>query len=225
MIAQTTGKGSVNRATLAITATLGVIFGISGFGHGLFEALQGYTPTGGLMISAISDAHLFWPQGHEPALTFIPNFLFSGIAAMLISLAAIVWSIGFLHRRRGSLVFLVLFVLLLLVGGGVAQVIFFPVFFILAARIHTPPAGRGRTRSHGARRLIGKLWVPFLAVSAALILYTLQVAIFGYVPGITDPEAVSLAMVSILGAGYLFLILAVVAGFARDTEKGDVSHA
>lgn len=211
------GTPRINRATKTIAAAMGVVFGLSGFGHGFFEMLQGHTPTGGLMINAIGDAHLFWAQGHEPAFTLIPNFLIAGITTMLVSIAAIVWSAGFLHRKRGPLVFMLLFLLLLFVGGGVAQVIFFPVFWVLAARIRTPLSRKRRMVSFG--RGLDRLWRPLIIASAICILYTLQIAVFGYVPGVTDPDAVSVVMVSMLGAGYLLLILACAAGFAHDIGK------
>ena len=50
-----TGQGelSLNRATRIIVATLGALLGFAGMDHGLCEALQGNTPTGGLLINAI----------------------------------------------------------------------------------------------------------------------------------------------------------------------------
>jgi len=71
-----------NRATKTITATLGVVFGLSGLGHGIFETLQGNTPTSGQMIYAIGEGQRFWTHGYEPAFTVIPNFLLTGIAAI-----------------------------------------------------------------------------------------------------------------------------------------------
>ena len=209
----------INRATTINAAVMGAVFGLSGFGHGFFEMLQGRAPTGGLMINAIGDKYLFWAQGHEPAFTLIPDFLITGIAAMAVGVAAIIWSAGFLHRRRGPLIFMLLFLLLLLIGGGVAQVIFFPVFWLLAARIQKPPSRWRTVLPSGVRRAMGGLWPPLLALSALCILYTLQIAVFGYVPGVSDPDTISIIMVSILGAGYLLLILACIAGFARDTGK------
>ena len=73
--------------------------------------------------------------------------------------------------------------------------------------------------SLGMRRGLGRLWRPLTIASAICILYTLQIAVFGYVPGVMDPDAVSLVMVAILGAGYLLLILACAAGFAHDIGK------
>ena len=130
----------MNKATRIIVATLGTIFGISGMSHGFFEILQGNIPTGGLFISAIGEAQKMWPHGNEPAFTLIPNFLMTGIAAMIVGLAIIVWSLGFVHKKNGPTVFILLFVLLLLVGGGVAQILFFPWIWLVSTRINKPLA-------------------------------------------------------------------------------------
>lgn len=126
----------MNKATRITVATLGMVFGISGFFHGLFEVLQGNVPTGGLFISAIGEAQKMWPHGNEPAFTLIPNFLISGIAAMVVGVLLIVWSLFFVQRKNGPTVLLFLFVLLLLVGGGVAQIIFFPFIWLVSTRIN-----------------------------------------------------------------------------------------
>lgn len=93
-----TKQDNVNRAIQTIVATLGVIFGIGGMGHGFFEVLQGNTVTNGYVIEAIGEANRMWPHGNEPAFTIIPNFLITGIAAMLVGVAVIIWSAGFMHK-------------------------------------------------------------------------------------------------------------------------------
>ena len=76
----------MNNATRTNVAVLGTIFGISGMSHGFFETLQGNVPTDGLFIFAIGAAQKMWPHGDEPAFTLIPNFLLTGIAAMIVGL-------------------------------------------------------------------------------------------------------------------------------------------
>ena len=115
----------MNHATRTIAATLGVIFAISGMSHGLFEILQGNTPTNGAFIEAISESMRMWPHGNEMAFTLMPTFLIAGIASIAVSLTIIVWSLRYLHTRHGATIYLLLFVLLFLVGGGIAQVAFF----------------------------------------------------------------------------------------------------
>lgn len=213
---------NVNHAIRAIVATLGVIFGIGGMGHGFFEALQGNTATSGFLIDAIGAGNRMWLHGNEPAFTIIPNFLITGITAMLVGSAVIIWSAGFLHKKYASIVFLSLFILLFLVGGGIAQVIFFMIGWAFSTRIHKPLNWWKRVMPSGLRIFLSKLWLPFLAISSLLILYTLQIAIFGYVPGVSNPDSISIVMVSTLGVGLLFLVLSFIAGCAHDIDKGEV---
>ena len=121
-------RGEMNKATKINVATLGTIFGISGINHGFFETLQGNIPTPGLFIFAIGEAQKMWLHGDEPAFTIIPNFLLTGIAAMIVGLSIIIWSLGFVHKKNGPTVFILLFILLLLVGGGVAQILILSVY-------------------------------------------------------------------------------------------------
>lgn len=206
---------NLNHATRVIVATLGVIFGIGGMGHGFFEVLQGYTPTNGLIIHAIGEANRMWAYGNEPAFTIIPNFLLTGIAAMLVSLAIIIWSAGFLHKKHGSLIFLLLFILSFLVGGGIGQVLFFTVGWAFSTRIHKPLTWWRKVFPAGMRKALAKLWLPFLMISSLLILYTLEIAIFGFVPGVSNPDIITLVMLATLGAGFLFLIFAFIAGLEQ----------
>ncbi|NDJ34075.1 MAG: hypothetical protein GYB64_05370, partial [Chloroflexi bacterium] len=83
----------MNRATHIIAATIGIVFAIGGMSHGFFEVLQGNTPTPGLFIDAISEPPRYWEHGAEGAFTIIPNFLFTGLAAITVSIAIIVWCV------------------------------------------------------------------------------------------------------------------------------------
>ena len=83
----TQGKRSVNQAVKITVATIGIIFGFGGISHGILEALQGNNPTGGLIIDAIGESHRRWLHGNEPAFTVIPNFLLTGIAAIVTGTA------------------------------------------------------------------------------------------------------------------------------------------
>jgi|GEM_PF-212601 len=213
--------GSINRATRATVAVLGVVFGIGGIGHGFFEALQGYKPTDGLLIHAIGEANRLWVYGNEPAFTIIPNFLVTGVAAMLVGLAVIIWSAGFLQRKDGPRTFLLLFILLFLVGGGIGQVLFFTVGWAFATCIHKPLDGWRRILPSRMRRFITQQWFCFLTLSSLLILYALVIAIAGFVPGVENPDVITAVMLASLGAGFIFLLLAFIAGLARDIESDD----
>ena len=209
----------MNKATRVIVATLGVIFGISGMSHGFFEVLQGNMQTDGMFISAIGEAHKMWVHGNEYAFTLIPNFLITGILAIIVGFTIIIWSIGFVHKKNGPLVFLLLFILLFLVGGGIGQIVFFTLTWAVSTRINKPLTGWQKVLPHGLRRFLAKLWLGFLIVSSLLILFTLEIAIFGFVPGISDPDLILTIMLSALGAGLVILLLTFVAGFAHDIER------
>jgi cytochrome bd-type quinol oxidase subunit 2 len=169
----------MNKATRINVATLGSIFGLSGLSHGFFETLQGNTPTGGLFIAAIGEAQKMWPHGDEYAFSLIPNFLITGIVAMLVSLTIVVWSIGFTHKKHGPTILFLLFVLLLLVGGGVAQIIFFPFICWVATRINKPLKWWRKVLPDKIHKPLGKLWPWCLVIGSLLFVFALQTAITG----------------------------------------------
>ena len=125
-------------ATRLIATIIGVIFGFSGINHGIFEFLQGDTPTNGPFVFAIGEAQRFWPLATEGAFTLAPTFRLAGALSILVGLAIIVSSIWFLPARHGRTVFLGLFVLLFLVGGGIGQVAFFIPAWAFATRMDQP---------------------------------------------------------------------------------------
>lgn len=206
----------MNQATRANVATLGTIFGISGMSHGFFEFLQGNTPTPGLFIVAIGADQKMWLYGDESAFTLIPNFLLTGLAAMLVGLAIILWSLGFVHKKYGPAVLLLLFILLLLVGGGVAQVLFFPFIWLVSTRINQPLTWWRKVLPIRARQPLARAWLWLLVLSAALLVCALIIAITGFVPGVRDPELVLSVMLICLGLEAITLPLTFIAGFAHD---------
>ena len=207
----------MNKATRIIVSTLGTIFGISGMSHGLFEIFQGNTPTSGSFISAIGEAQRMWPHGNEYAFTLIHNFMATGITAILAGLAIVVWSLGFVHKRKGPIVFFLLFVLLLLVGGGVAQLIFFPWICLASTRINAPLGWWRRVLPLKAAKPIGKIWLPCLIIGSGLLIFVLEIAITGFVPAANDPQAALSVMLICLAAEAVVLPMAFISGFARDT--------
>jgi len=206
----------MNNATRVTVATLGTIFGISGMNHGFFELLQGNVPTGGLFISAIGEAQKMWPHGNELAFTLIPNFLVTGIVAMMVGLAIIIWSLGFVHKKNGPTVFFLLFVLLLLVGGGVAQILFFPWIWLVSTRINKPLAWWRKILPIKIQKPLSNLWLWTLVISSVLLIVVLEIGVTGFVPAVNDPEVVLSIMLSCLGMEVVVLPLTFVSGFAHD---------
>jgi hypothetical protein len=211
----------MNRTTRTIIATIGVLLGIAGMEHGFFEVLQGNTPTDGLIIQAIGDAQQMWYYGTEEAFTLVPNFLITGILAMSISLAIIIWSIGFLHTKHGATVFGLLFVLLFLFGGGIAaQIVIAPPTWAAATRINKPLTWWRKRLPENVRRRLSGIWPYSLAFGSISFVIGLLIAIFGYVPGMSDPERViNVCWAFIFGGGWAVFLLTFVAGFAHDIER------
>ena len=206
----------MNKAVRKTVSVLGTIFGVSGMCHGFFEILQGNQPTGGFYISAIGPAQQMWPHGTEPALTLIPNFLFSGIAAMLVGLVMIVWSLFFVHRKHGPAVLLLLFILLLLLGGGVAQIIFFPFIWLVATRINASLAWWDKSLPTGLKKFLVGLWPADLVLVSLLLVSALVMAVTGCFPLVSDPNTIVMIMVGFLGLVLLFLPVVYISAFSRD---------
>jgi len=142
--------------------------------------------------------------------------LVTGIAAMLVSLTSIVWSIGFAHKERGSIILFLLFILLFLVGGGVAQVIFFPFICWVSTRINRPLNWWRKVLPARMLKSLGKLWPWCLALGSLLFVFALQIAITGFVPGMSDPEKILSVTMVCLGLEAIILTLTFISGFARD---------
>jgi hypothetical protein len=209
----------MNRATQTIVSTMGVFLGLSGMNHGFFETLQGTVPTPGLIVQAIGPAQRFWIHGTEEAFTFLPNFLLTGLAAMLVGLAIIVWSVGFIHTRHGPAVFLLLCICLFLVGGGIGQVVFFIPAWAVSTRIHKPLTWWRKVLPAGARPVLAKIWPFSVSLGSFCFLVALEIAIFGFMPGLSDPEQILYTCWYFLLAAWLLYLLSFVSGFASDIQQ------
>jgi hypothetical protein len=209
----------MNRATKTIVTTIGVLLAIAGIDHGFFETLQGNQPTTGLIIKAISPELKLW--GTEEAFTIVPNFLVTGILAILVSLAIIVWSVRFINTKHGARVFGLLFILLFLVGGGIAaQIMFVPVTWAAATRINRPLDWWHKVLPEGFRRGLAKIWPVTLTLGSISLLIGLFIAITGFVPGVSDSNRILAVCWSfVFGGGLGMFLVTFVAGFAYDIQE------
>jgi hypothetical protein len=210
---------AMNHAAKTIVSVFGIILGISGMNHGFFEALQGNTPTPGLIVQAIGPANRFWVYGTEEAFTIVPNFLITGILAMAVALAIMIWSARFIQTKHGSTVFILLFVLLFLVGGGIGQIVFFLPIWAFSTQINKPLTGWQKMLPVTLRGFLAMLWPYTLAIACGLFLFALEIAIFGFVPGENTADQKLFLCWSCLGIGWVILLLTFAAGFAADITK------
>lgn len=169
-------------SALRITATtFGVLAGLAGMTHGVGEVLQGSVAPDGIVIHSWTRGPIATNLGGEPAMTLVPNLLVTGVLALLVGLALVVWSIGFVHRKGGGWVLIALSVAMLLVGGGLAP----PVIGILAGVAGTgagaPLFWWRRRLSAGAQRGLARAWPwvygvtllngLFLAIGSVALVY------------------------------------------------------
>jgi hypothetical protein len=176
-------------------------------------------PTHGLMIQAIGEAQRFWVGGTEEAFTIVPNFLISGILSMVLGLTIVVWSLWFIQTTHGRTVFLLLFVLLFLVGGGIGQVIFFMPAWAFATRMDKPLIWWKKVLHQSVWPLLSKLWPVTLVLSTMAISTGLEIAIFGYFPGMTNPENIQNLALLIVLISAMLNVMSFIAGFGHDLRR------
>jgi hypothetical protein len=211
----------MKRATRTAASTLGVYAGLLGVEHGIFETLQGSTTPDGLMINALGapcEAETVWHACY-PALTVVPNFLISGILAILAGLTVLIWAIAFVQRPRGGLILILLSLVMLPVGGG-----FVPVFVGVVAGVAGTQIGASftRWRAHFPgrfSRFLARLWPWPLAVLVA------------WVPGSWLLGSLfNQAMLNLSGLLFLLFdlglpVLTVLSAFARDIQQAEIQPA
>ena len=168
-----------NRATRIFASTLGVLVGLAGVEHGIFEVLQGNVTPNGIMVDAIGPEQKLWALATETVLTIIPSMLISGILSIILGGLVTVWACKYVGSKYGSVVLLLLSVLLFLVGGGFAPIFLTILAFIAATRINRPLRFWGSRAPMTVRNLIAKLWPWTLLVSVVSFVVAVEIAIFG----------------------------------------------
>jgi hypothetical protein len=212
-----------NQKTRITASIIGVLLGMGGFiNHGIFEVLQGNTPTNGLFIEAISEVNRFWIHGTEGALTIIPNFLITGICVMLVSLIIIIWSVKYIHLEHGASVFILLLILLTIVGGGIGHVILYLPTWAYATRINKSLDWWKSILSEQLTKFLSKLWIYSLIATIISWLILMELGILGYFPGQTNPDNILIIVYIFLFSSVIFANIAFICGFARDIEKRKV---
>lgn len=181
--------------------------------HGLFETLQGNIVPKGIKILAVGPPGLPFPFGHEPAMTLIPNFLVTGISAMITGLLIIIWAARYVHQKYGSVVLFLLSIILLLVGGGFGPITLLITASIAAARIDKPLLWWRAHLSANLKRLLAKLW-PWFLIGA--LLYVPVEFILGYIFDVKNDPKLNLPLSYPLVG--LFL-LTLITGFAREIQR------
>ena len=200
----------MRRATRIAAAALGVFAGVGGPEHGIFEIMRGNTRPETLIFPSMGppcDPEAVW-HACEPAMSIIPNYLITGILASLVGLVTIIWSVLYLHRKRGGWGLIGLSIVLLLVGGGLVPPIIGILTGVMATRVHA----RIKRRSTGASRVLSQLW-PWALVAFFVMLWG-QFAI-GFFFNDWFMRSGFLIPVVIMG----LLVLSILSAVTRDVER------
>lgn len=188
-----------------VAVTFGLLFALSGAIHGVFEILQGARPVVGLTVEAIGPEQRHWVHGNEPAFTLMPTHAAAGIAVVIVALLVALWSLTRVHRRGGPAGFLALMVLLTLMGGGIGHIAFFlPAWGWMTALPRPPKPWHARLGRTG----LARFWPLALGAGALAWLAAQHIAVYGRVPGLTDPDAILAVCWGCLAAALLCLNLA-----------------
>jgi hypothetical protein len=206
-----------------VASALGACVGLSGIDHGIFEVLQGNTRTPGMLIPSIGPVQQMWEYGTEDAFTLVPNYLVTGILAIVLGALTLVWSLGFLARPRGDTVLLVLGLLTFAVGGGVGMLVFLLFGWAVARRIGQPARHRSRVPD-GLRTAVSRLRAGLVGLGVTLYVVAIWIAITGVVPGMSDADLILAVCWGFLG-GALALFAVALVGSAIPAVAGAPSGA
>lgn len=209
-----------NHNTRITASILGVLLGLGGLlNHGIFEVMQGNIPTNGLFIEAIGKSERFWVHGTEGAFTIIPDFLITGIIVIAVSLVIILWSVKYIQLKYGANVFLLLLMLLTVSGGGIGHILLFIPVWAYATRINKSLEWWEKILSGRLRNALSGLWLITLILASLSWLIVMELGIFGYFPGQSDPDTILNIVFVFLFAAVIFANMTFICGFAKDLEE------
>jgi len=200
----------MRKATKTVATWFGIASGSAGIEHGIFEILQGNTRPESVMIASMGKPcvpEAIW-NACEPAMTILPNFLITGILAVMIGLAILVWSIAFIHRKHSGLVLILLSIALLLFGGGLFPPLIGIVGGIAGMKISKP---LNNDQSSSVIRYGAKLWPWPLVI---FLTWILGQWIIGYFFNDFMQQAMYFGLILI----FTTLPLSVYAAFAYDVQ-------
>ena len=167
---------------------------------------------------AAGSFELPFPFGHEPAMTLIPNFLVTGIAALIAGLAIVIWSAAFVQQKHGAAVLFLLSVFLLLVGGGFGPISLLIVACVAACGIEMPMTWLRRCMPASSLSILAGLWPWFLA---AALLYVPGEFVLGQILYLKNDHRQTLTNLNLM-LTYPMLglfVLTLITGLAHETDR------
>jgi hypothetical protein len=189
----------VKRESRITVSTFGTIIGIAGLEHGVGEILQGDIPPPGIVIESWPNNAAYEIMAGEPAMTLLPSMLLSGILTVIMSIILIFWTVKYIDRKYGGLIFILLSFLLLPIGGGFAPPLMGFIVGIFAVRMNR------RTDWSIKNQYLGRIW-PVIFVSSVIAYFSLwpgMVILSSFLP----KELLPMMPLTIFSFATLFLAL------------------
>jgi hypothetical protein len=123
--------------------------------------------------------------------------------------------------KHGRTVFLGLFILSFLVGGGIGQAFFFILAWAFATRMGKPLTWWRKVLPRSTWPFLSRLWIVTLVLATIIMLIAVEMAIFGFFPGLTDPVIIeNTAMLFVFSAVILYVV-SFIAGFGHELRRMD----
>jgi hypothetical protein len=202
----------MNKTTMTLFLTLGILAGIMGIEHGIGEVLEGYRPTDSVFILSWPDSAFFEIMAGEPAMTIIPNYFVTGLLAIFFSGAFLIVLVKPGLDRKAIIILVALLILMLLTGGGFGP----PILGIIAVLIllkRNSPLKLWRKLPSKLHTVLSRLW-PWsfgLCLLGWLMLFP-GAALIAFFTGIDN----ALLMVIPILIAFAFIPITLFLGFSRD---------
>ncbi len=196
-----------------VVAAFGTLCGLTGLIAGYFEIQQGSIAPSGFTISTIGSNYSMADDFTYFAVTIMPDLLITGILAVITSCLVIMWSLGFVHKNTGVLIFLGLSIMQMLVGGG--WVIDLAIITsILATRIDKP---LNWWRSHLPTKL--RSWLAKL-LPISLVVYMIISFIMLVLTILGVNNAVLIKLLELLATiMFIPILLMIFGGLAHEIQR------
>lgn len=211
----------MNRATTSLFLTLSILAGVMGIEHGIGEVLEGNRPTPGVFILSWPDSAFFEIMSGEPAMTIIPNYLATGLFAILFSSLFLVVVIKFRHHARAITLLFALLPGMLLAGGGFGPPVLGALAVLIALKRNSPLDRWSRLPST-VHSVLSRLW-PWsfgICLLGWLMLFP-GAALIVFFTGVDD----ALIMIIPILVAFAFIPITLLLGFSRDiSERSDGSQ-
>ena len=195
------------------SAAFGTLCGLTGIIAGAFLILQGDSSVNAVKISYIGPEYRMWEHETYVAFTLIPNYILSGLTTLIISITLVYISLFKLHKRYGSIVFLVLSVLQLFTGGGFVIDLAL-ITFLLSFGIRSKLKVWTRIFSNKLGKFLAVLWFPALIFYLGLSVAMLALTIAG-----TNKSYFMELMVVLATIMFLPIILMIFGSLAYEVKK------